>query len=936
MTNQGRLIQDTVRALALVLDFDEGKKLYHAWRVALLSAVVARASGLCPPEIAYHGGLLHDLGGLGLPDHLVHHAARGFIDAEAREHACRGADILAPFAPFAPCLAPIRDHHERFDGRGFPAGKAGDAVDDAAYILHLADHLEVVLRACPAAHRLELAVTECRRAAGSRVPAAVAEAFLSRLAADPGLVDRLYDDAALAKDLDALEVPAPADPGLPTPELLSQLLWLLARVVDAKHPLTMGHSVRVAYWAFRIARELPAPRPNPWDVVWAGLLHDVGKVAVPRTLLDKRQALSAQEWRTLKRHARHSMELIGRIRDLAHLAYPAAAHHERYAGGGYPLGHAREDIPLIGRVLAFADVYDAMTSERSYNVPLTHDQALAGIAANVGSQFDPRLAPTALRVLEAVPRTSTEDLQTLGGFADFFRREEASFLSLVESAGTSAAVVETGHGHALVEVPAWHRLRVDADFSLVEGKDELVRFVMNHASDHLPDFLDARDHTPLRLAAGRLLPGGYEGLVVRTVGGLPLELVLLRPDGAGHDLTVLFRSIEGTAHTARQLAMVHTNFTAGNDAVAFLDTEGLVIDVNHRFEALTGIPRDRHLGRGLEAVLDEAARADLARPSFSGELAFLRSDGTRVVTDAALVPLLDAAGRPMGALLRAVDVTARKEAEARLAALTAELEAANAELTAKNAELESLNRLKSDLMAITSHDLKSPLAAMITQAHFLLELPELPPERVRRGLTRIAESGEKLVGFIQDLLDLERLDAGAFRFEPAPEPVAPLVREAVETARAHAGELSVTVACELACDELRVATEPRRLLQILHNLIGNAVKFSPPGTTVRVGCAPATGDRLRLVVEDEGPGIPPDQLQAIFDRYHQVRAGAQGASSNPRSFSGAGLGLFIVRRLVELHEGRVWAESDPAARAGSRFVVELPTAMPKRPQEVRP
>lgn len=925
MTNQARLIRDTVRALALVLDFDEGQKLYHAWRVALLSAVVARGSGLCPPEVAYHGGLLHDLGGLGLPDHLVHHAARGFLDAEAREHAHRGADILAPFLPFAACLAPIRDHHERFDGRGFPAGKAGDAVGAAAYVLHLADHLEVVLRASPAANRRELAVTECRRAAGTRVSAPVAEAFSQRLEANPDLVERLYDDAALAEDLDALEAPAPADPGLHTPELLSQLLWLLARVVDAKHPLTMGHSVRVAYWAFRIARELPAPRPNPWDVVWAGLLHDVGKVAVPRTLLDKRQALSAHEWRTLKRHARHSMELIGRIRDLAHLAYPAAAHHERYAGGGYPLGHAREDIPLIGRVLAFADAYDAMTSERGYNVPLTHTQALASLAGNVGSQFDPRLAATALRVLETASRTSTEELQTLGGFADFFRREEASFLSLVESAGTSATVVETGRGPALVEVPAWHRLRVDADFSLIEGKDELVRFVMNHASEHLLDFLDTQDHTSLRLAAGRLAPGGHEGLVVRTTGGLPLELVLLRPEDSGPDLTVLFRSIESAAHTARQLAMVHTNFTAGNDAVAFLDPERLVIDVNHRFEALTGIPRERHLGRGLEAVLDEAARDQLKESTFSGELAFLRSDGARVVADAALVPLADAAGRPMGYLLRAVDISARKEAEARLAALTAELEAANAELTTKNAELESLNRLKSDLMAITSHDLKSPLAAMITQAHFLLELPELPPERVRRGLGRIVEAGEKLVGFIQDLLDLERLDAGAFRFEPAPEPVAPLIREAVETARAHAGEVVVSLACDPACDGLSVATEPRRLLQVLHNLVGNAVKFSPPGGAVRVGCALASGDRVRLSVEDEGPGIPPDQLQAIFDRYHQVRDGAQGTSSSPRAFAGAGLGLFIVRRLVDLHGGRVWAESDPATRPGSRFIVELPT-----------
>ncbi|MBU1510969.1 HD domain-containing protein [Myxococcota bacterium] len=919
-----RLFQDTVRALSLVLDFDEGEKLFHAWRVALLSIRVAQRTGLCAPQTAYFAGLLHDLGGLGLSDHLVHHASRGFTDIQARGHAHRGATILEPFAPFAGCLGPIRDHHERFDGRGFPLGLTKDAINPTASILHLADHLEVVLRASPPSSRWELAIGECRRAADVRVPSEVARGFFDLISKDRGLIDRLYDEKALAADLEALEPAAPENPGADLTETMSQLLWLLARVVDTKHAYTMGHSARVAFWAWRIARELRSAGLNQWDVVWSGLLHDIGKVAIHRSLLNKRTPLSTREWRQLKLHAHHSMNLISQIRDLEHIAYPAAAHHERYAGGGYPLGHAREHIPLIGRILAFADAYDAMTSDRGYNLPLSHDKALASIRGNVGTQFDPRLAPIALRVLEAAPATSTDILQTMGGFADFFRKEEASFLSLIMSGISTSAVIETDQGPELVETGAWHKLLVDADFCILEGHDGLVQSLLNFNSELFLDFIDAHDHTNLRLAAGRLqaagrLPSpGLEGLLVTCVNGLPLELILLRNGSDDSTLIVLFRSAEGMVHSARQLAMVHTNFSSGLDAVAFLDPAWIVLDVNGRFEELTGQARDRLIGRTLESVLGpESLQRLQAQPEFSGELPFRRADHALVDTDAALVPLSDAARRAVGYMLRAVDITARKRDEARLRTLTEEL-------ARKNDELEGLNRLKSDLMSVTSHDLKSPLAAMISQARFLLDFPDRDRERVRTGLTRIVDSGENLLRFIQDLLDLERMDAGAFRYDPAPEHLMPLVREAVETARSQTRAIRISLSCDDGCESVRIATDGRRLLQVLNNLLSNAIRFSPAEGFIRVGCGRSGEDLVRLTVEDDGPGIPQDQLESIFDRYHQVRR----TGTDARGFAGAGLGLFIVRKIVELHAGRAWVENREGG--GSRFVVELPALQEER------
>ncbi len=904
-----QLFQDTLRALSLALDFDEGLKLHHAWRVALLSVRVAEHSGLCLPEVLYTAGLLHDLGGLGLSDHLVHHARRGFTDEDARGHAHRGARILEPFLPFTACIEPIRDHHERFDGRGFPLGKSGTDVAVSAYILHLADHLDVVLRSLPPKERVTVARQECHTASGTLVSEEVANAFCDLFDAWPEGVDILYDDARLEEELKSLDVSDPPMSGLSTTEAFSQLLWILARVVDTKHAYTMGHSVRVAHHAWRISRALKSTRLNPWDVVWSALLHDIGKVAVPRTLLNKQARLSFSEWEIMKSHARHSMELISQIRDLKHLAYPAAAHHERYAGGGYPLGKAREDIPLIGRILAFADAYDAMISDRGYNIALTHEQALESIRANVGTQFDPRLAPLAMRVLDEWAATPDKLLHDMGGFTDFFHQEEVSFLSLVRETDTTSSVLDTEDGPVLLHAHSWHVIRVDESFRVLEGKDELICSLLNFNSDNFLDFLDVRDHPALKKAFGKLRVSGHEGLFVGSASGLPLEVLLLGANLCEGSVTVLFRSAEEEVHSAGQLAMVYTNFSAGTDATAFLDPGFVVLDVNHRFGEVTGWKRNNLLGRPLEVVLSrDQVEKLLEKQEFSGEIPFVRADGSRMETDTTLMRLQDATGRHTGYMLRVVDITERKMQEARLRALTEELEI-------KNRELVGLNRLKSDLLAITSHDLKSPLASIITQAQFLQDFPDSGREKLQRGLSRIVESGEKLLRFIQDLLDVEKMDSGTFVFEPSTEDLIPLIREAVETAILASPGLDISFESE--SDSLPVHMDSRRLLQVLHNLLGNAVKFSPPGGRIRVTCD-TSGDRICVSVEDEGPGIPSNQLESIFDRYHQVRH----PGGDARGFSGAGLGLFIASSILKLHQGRVWAENRPVG--GSRFRFELP------------
>lgn len=150
-----RLFEEVVRAIALVLDLDGDDKHQHAARVGLLAGDLARAwDRQVDPGAVTLAGLLHDVGGLGLPDHVVHHAALGFLDPGARRHAEDGAALLRPLPLFAPIARTVAEHHERLDGRGFPRGLKDQAIAPESLVVGLADTIEAELREAPAATRL--------------------------------------------------------------------------------------------------------------------------------------------------------------------------------------------------------------------------------------------------------------------------------------------------------------------------------------------------------------------------------------------------------------------------------------------------------------------------------------------------------------------------------------------------------------------------------------------------------------------------------------------------------------------------------------------------------------------------------------------------------------------------------------------------------------
>ena len=184
----------------------------------------------------------------------------------------------------------------------------------------------------------------------------------------------------------------------------SQVSRAFVRAVDAGHPTTARHSETVAELCVATAQRLGLPPADVERLRWAALLHDVGKLALPSTVLDKPLELTSLEWELVKRHPLESTRIIGDVDRFRDQLDGVRHHHERFDGAGYPDGLAGEEIPIDARIIAVADAFDAMTANRSYRLPVDREQALLRIERGAGSQFDPRVVEAFAAVVRALPR----------------------------------------------------------------------------------------------------------------------------------------------------------------------------------------------------------------------------------------------------------------------------------------------------------------------------------------------------------------------------------------------------------------------------------------------------------------------------------------------------------------------------------------------------
>lgn len=176
-------------------------------------------------------------------------------------------------------------------------------------------------------------------------------------------------------------------------------IYALTAAIDAKDSFTFEHSCQVSEYAVLLARETGLNTNEVQMVKEAGLLHDIGKIGIPEHILKKQGKLTAEEYDIMKTHVENSIEMIHFLPNMDYVIPAVMSHHERYDGNGYPRGLAGEEIPLLGRILAICDSFDAMLSKRSYKEPMPIEYAMAELERNKGSQFDPKLAETFIKLV---------------------------------------------------------------------------------------------------------------------------------------------------------------------------------------------------------------------------------------------------------------------------------------------------------------------------------------------------------------------------------------------------------------------------------------------------------------------------------------------------------------------------------------------------------
>ena len=229
-------------------------------------------------------------------------------------------------------------------------------------------------------------------------------------------------------------------------------------------------------------------------------------------------------------------------------------------------------------------------------------------------------------------------------------------------------------------------------------------------------------------------------------------------------------------------------------------------------------------------------------------------------------------------------------------------------------EVDSLDalQLRDSVLAIVAHDIRSPLAT-ITMVASLLEDETLDKEQRLHFLGMIRKSSAQIEKLIHDLVDIAQIESGQFALEKVPTPLHSLLVEVVEAHSRQAAERGIRLELDRTDTGIIIDIDRDRIIELMNNLLSNALKFTAPGGHVTVHCVPAP-THVTIVVEDSGRGITPDQLAHVFERFWQAQHARR---------AGAGLGLAICKGIVEAHGGGIRVESEPGV--GSTFFVELPT-----------
>jgi PAS domain S-box-containing protein len=345
------------------------------------------------------------------------------------------------------------------------------------------------------------------------------------------------------------------------------------------------------------------------------------------------------------------------------------------------------------------------------------------------------------------------------------------------------------------------------------------------------------------------------------------------------------------------------------DLIITTDLDDRILTWNRGAAVLFGYGKDEVIGKHLSILLPPERFHELeemrAKVEISGglrdiEVRSKRKDGAMIYLSLSVSPIRDVEGKIVGFLRIAKDITEKKRYERRL---------------------KDLDKMKSDFVSNVSHELKTPLTSIKGSVDNMLDgLTGALNEKQIRYLARIKSNTDRLSRLINDLLDLSRIEAGRVEVRRASLPLTALAEEVAEHLKQLAAEKLIRIEVPPPDPQMTVWADRDKVTQVLMNLIGNAVKFTPQDGKVIVAIEKNGNDYIQISIADNGPGIRPEEADKIFSKFYQV------ANVDKQKPQGSGLGLAISKALVEMHGGKIWVESKLGR--GSTFYFTLPAQQP--------
>jgi PAS domain S-box-containing protein len=458
-----------------------------------------------------------------------------------------------------------------------------------------------------------------------------------------------------------------------------------------------------------------------------------------------------------------------------------------------------------------------------------------------------------------------------------------------------------------------------------------------------PQEVIARAKT-LSAEIGTTITPGFEALVFKASRGIEdiYELTYIRKDGSRFPAVVSVTALRddkgaiigylliGTDNTARKQVEAEQKllaqrlrdhqfytrslFEANIDALMTTDPSGIITDVNKQMEELTGCTRDELIGAPFKSYFTDPERAEASikrvlseKKVTNYELTARARDGKETVVSLNATTFYDRDRKLQGVFAAARDVTERKR-------LDQVLQEKNVELESARAVAEKANLAKSEFLSSMSHELRSPLNAILGFAQLLESASPPPTPAQNEGITQILGAGWHLLKLIDEILDLAKVESKQVPLSREPVSLAEVMLECQGMIEPQAQQRGIRMAFPRSDIPYFVLADRIRVKQILINLLTNAIKYNSKGGTVEVDCSENTPGRIRVSIRDTGAGLYPQQLAQLFQAFNRLGQDAGGEE-------GTGIGLVVAKRLVELMGGVIGVES--TVGKGSVFWFEL-------------